>query len=64
MYKNLKESSNTRAKYRKKNLSDLMPMILKTVHKRWFSNRNLKYLKQYITRRKNSFEMNAIKVCY
>jgi len=62
IYKNLKESSNTRAKYRKNSLSDLMPMIIKTVHKRWFSNRSLKYLKQYITRQKNSFEMNVIKV--
>ncbi|CAI6353935.1 unnamed protein product [Macrosiphum euphorbiae] len=61
IYKNLKESCNTRAKYRKKNLSDLMPMIIKTVHKRWFSNRSLIYLKQYITRQKNSFEMNVIK---
>lgn len=61
IYKNLKESCNTRAKYRKKNLSDLMPMILKTVHRRWFSNRNLKYLKQFITRQKNSFKMNVTK---
>jgi len=59
----LKESCHTRAKNKKKNLSDLMPIILKTVHKRWFSNRNLKYLKQFITRQKNSFEMNVIKVC-
>ncbi|XP_015373341.1 PREDICTED: MATH and LRR domain-containing protein PFE0570w-like isoform X2 [Diuraphis noxia] len=61
IYKNLKESTNTRAKYKNKNLSDLMPMILKTVHKRWFSNRTLRYLKQFVTKQKNSFEMNVMK---
>ncbi|CAI6371506.1 unnamed protein product [Macrosiphum euphorbiae] len=61
IYKNLTEHRNTRAKYRKKNLSDLMPMIIKTVHKRWFSHRSLTYLKQLITRRNNSFDMNVIK---
>ncbi|CAI6356623.1 unnamed protein product [Macrosiphum euphorbiae] len=61
IYKNLKEGCNTRAKYKKNNLSDLMPIILKTVHKRWFLNRSLIYLKQHITRQKNSFEMNIIK---
>lgn len=63
IYKKLKESANTRAKYKKHNLSDLLPMILKTVHRRWFSNRTIRYLRQLITRRKNSFEMNVIKVC-
>ncbi|XP_060847598.1 uncharacterized protein LOC132927152 [Rhopalosiphum padi] len=61
IYKKLKESANTRAKYKKHNLSDLLPMILKTVHRRWFSNRTIRYLRQLITRRKNSFEMNVIK---
>lgn len=61
IYKNLKESSKTRAKYKKKNLSDLLPMILKIVHKRWFSKRNLSNLRQFVTRQKNSFEMNVTK---
>ncbi|XP_025191042.1 GON-4-like protein [Melanaphis sacchari] len=61
IYKKLKESANTRAKYKKKSLSDLMPMILKTVHRRWFSNRAMKHIKQLITRQKNSFEMNVVK---
>lgn len=63
IYKKLKESANTRAKYRKKSLSDLLPMVLKTVHRRWFSNRTIRYLRQFITRQKNSYEMNVMKVC-
>ncbi|KAF0747309.1 GON-4-like protein [Aphis craccivora] len=61
IYKKLKESANTQAKYRKNSLSDLFPMILKTVHRRWFSNRTIRYLRQFITRQKNSFKMNAMK---
>lgn len=63
MYKNLKESSVTRNKYKKHTLSDLMPIILKSVHREWFSHRSLLSLKHHVTRRKNSFHSNVLKVC-
>lgn len=63
VYINLKESPVTRYKYRKRTLSDLMPIILKSVHKRWFSHRTLASLKHHVTRRTNSFQPNVLKVC-
>lgn len=64
VYKKLKESSSTRVQYKNKNLSDLMPLIIKTVHRRWFSHRRLADLKHYITRRMNSLETSFIRVIY
>lgn len=63
IFKKLKESPSTRAKYRKMNLSDMMPVILSIVHKRWFSHKKLSDLKSILTRRKKAYEKNIIKVC-
>ncbi|XP_050444366.1 GON-4-like protein [Adelges cooleyi] len=60
VYKSLKEKQQTRAKYRKKDLADMMPMVLKTVHKRWFSHRRLTDLKIFITRHKNTLIPNNV----
>lgn len=53
----------TRMKYKKHTLSDLMPIILKSVHRRWFSHRTLLSLKHHVTRRTNAFHSNVLKVC-
>lgn len=62
MFKILKESPKTRAKYKKMNLFDMMPVILPIIHKRWFSHRTLPHIKSFISRRKNAYEDNIIKV--
>lgn len=63
MYKNLKLGVNNRSKNKNKNLSDLYPMVMKTVHRRWFSHRKLQQLKFLVSKRKNEFTTNVIKVC-
>lgn len=63
VYKTLKESPNSRCKNRKKNLIDLYPLIIKTVHRRWFSHRRLPDLKTLVTKRKREIATNVIKVC-
>lgn len=63
MFKRLKESPGTRTKYKKMNLSDMMPIVLPIVHKRWFSHRKLPHLKSFLTRRRTAFEENITKVC-
>lgn len=63
LFKKLKEDLNTRARYKKNDLSDLLPMILKTVQKRWFSHRRLTDLKNFVTRRKNAIKSSVMKVC-
>lgn len=62
MFKELKEKPKTRPKYKKMNLSDMMPVILPILRKRWFSHRSLNQLKLFISRRKNAYEDNLIKV--
>lgn len=61
-YTKLKESPNTRAMYKKQNLSDMMPVLLRTVRKRWIPHRKLSDLKQLVTARKNALKMNVLKV--
>lgn len=63
LFKKLKESRGTRARYRKNDIYDLLPMILKTVQKRWFSHRRLTDLKNFVTRRKNAIVSSVLKVC-
>lgn len=63
VYKKLKEDVSTRVKYRNKELSEMMPTILETVRKRWFSHRSLTSLKCFITRKKKDYGMNSTKVC-
>ncbi|XP_050528258.1 GON-4-like protein isoform X3 [Daktulosphaira vitifoliae] len=62
MYKQLKEDVRYRAKFRHKELQDMLPLILKTVQKRWFSHRRLTDLKIHITRYKNTLTENRINV--
>lgn len=61
-FRKIKENLNTRATYRNKSLSDVMPILLKTVQRRWFSHRRISDLKKLITIRKNMLQMNIIKV--
>ncbi|VVC37508.1 Hypothetical protein CINCED_3A013548 [Cinara cedri] len=61
IYRKLKFSKETRTKYRKKNLLDMLPVILKVVHKRWFSFRKLTDIKKFVSSCKNRYSMNLIK---
>lgn len=63
-YNQLKERSCTRAKYRNQTLSDMLPVILETVTRRWFRHRRVSDLKRYLCKRKNDCEENITKVCY
>lgn len=60
-YEKLKETTRAN-KYRNSTVSDVMPIIITTVHRRWFSHRRLTDLKNLITRRTNTSEINLIKV--
>lgn len=63
MYTKLKESSSTKAKNKNKNLSDLLPLVLESVQKRWFKHRKLTDLKKFITLREHSVKTTILKVC-
>jgi len=61
-YTKLKESHKTRTKYKKKNVTDLLPLLLNTIQRRWFSHRRLTDLKKYMSLRQNTLKMNILKV--
>lgn len=62
VYNSLKFNNSTRAKYKKQNIIDMLPVILKTVHKRWFSFRKLSDIKSFVVRRRNKVSMSLMKV--